>query len=227
MTSNDEKVNFEMNGTDLLLRDLNVYSTTRANHRAIIEQMKSLIMNNNTTGASIYDLGNVMQAESLSELNQVLKATERKTAQQRSEEQQHEQQMKQMDIDQKIQEKKMMLDHDSMENEKDRRKDLLVAEIKSAGYGAMQDLNANAQSDYLDALGQIQSTQEFQETMNFEQQKEGSKTQLNADKQQLAREKLQAQMAMKNTDLTIARENKNQFDVKAAAKKKEQSKKKK
>lgn len=91
----------------------------------------------------------------------------------------------------------------------------------------MQDLNANAQSDYLDALGQIQSTQEFQETMNFEQQKEGSKTQLNADKQQLAREKLQAQMAMKNTDLTIARENKNQFDVKAAAKKKKQSKKKK
>lgn len=227
MTSNDEKVNFEMNGTDLLLRDLNVYATTRANHRAIVEQMKSLIINNNTTGASIYDLGNVMQAESLSELNQVLKATERKTAQQRSEEQQHEQQMKQMDIDQKIQEKKMMLDHDSMENEKDRRKDLLVAEIKSAGYGAMQDLNANAQSDYLDALGQIQSTQEFQETMNFEQQKEGSKTQLNADKQQLAREKLQAQMAMKNTDLTIARENKNQFDVKAAAKKKEQSKKKK
>ncbi|MBK7819474.1 MAG: hypothetical protein IPJ60_19475 [Sphingobacteriaceae bacterium] len=27
MTSNDEKVNFEMNGTDLLLRDINIYCT--------------------------------------------------------------------------------------------------------------------------------------------------------------------------------------------------------
>ena len=33
MTSNDERVNFEINGDDLLLRDINVYCSTKANHR--------------------------------------------------------------------------------------------------------------------------------------------------------------------------------------------------
>ena len=53
LTSTDEKVNFEINGTDLLLRDINVYCTTNANIRSVIENMKKLALNNNTAGASI------------------------------------------------------------------------------------------------------------------------------------------------------------------------------
>ena len=37
------------------------------------------------------------------------------------------------------------------ENEKDRQNDVLLAEIRSAGYGSMVDLNQNQQSDYQDA----------------------------------------------------------------------------
>jgi hypothetical protein len=227
MTSTEEKVNFELNGTELLARDINVYSTTRANHRAILEQMKQLVVGNNTTGASIYDLGTIMQAESLAEVNHVLKATEAKTQKQRQEEMQHEQKLKEMDTQQKIQEKQMQLDHDTMEAEKDRRKDLLVAEIKASGYGAMQDINANAQSDFADQMEIIKGSEEFQQTMSFEQNKEGSKVRIAAEKNQLAKEKLQAQIAMKNMDVQIAKENKNQFDLKKAAQKKEQNKKKK
>jgi hypothetical protein len=227
MTSTEEKVNFQINGTDLLSRDINVYSTTRANHRAVLEQMKQLVVGNNTTGATIYDLGNVMQAESLAELNHVLKSTEKKAQKQRQEEMQHEQQMKEMEIQQRTQEKQMELDHKTMEAEKDRRKDLLVAEIKASGYGAMQDINANAQSDFMDQMEMIKSSDEFQQTMSFDQQKEGSKNRIAAEKNQLAREKLQAQVAMKQADLQIARENKNQFDVKKAQQKKDQNKKKK
>jgi hypothetical protein len=227
MTSTEEKVNFEINGTDLLLRDLNIYTTTRANHRAIIEQMKSLVVNNNTTGASIYDLGNVMQAESLSELNSVLKATEKKAQTQRQQELEHEEKMKQMEIEQRTQEKQMQLDHETMEAEKDRRKDLLVAEIKASGYGAMQDINANAQSDFMDQMETIKSSEEFQQTMSFDQQKEHAKSRVAAEKNILAKEKIQAQVAMKEMDVQIARENKNQFDSKQAAKKKEQNSKKK
>lgn len=78
MTSNEEKVNFEINGTDLLSRDINVYATTRANYRALMEQMKQMVMGNNTTGATIYDLGKIMQAESLADINHVLKIQRRK-----------------------------------------------------------------------------------------------------------------------------------------------------
>ena len=223
MTSNDEKVNFEINGTDLLARDLNIFATTKANHRSMLEQFKQLVVTNNTTGASIYDLGNVMQAESMSELNHVLKATEKKANGQRQEQMQHEQQMKEMEMQQRTQDKQMELDRSSLEKEKDRRRDLLVAEIKSAGYGAMQDINVNQQSDYMDTLGMIQQSDEFQQTMNLNQQKENNKGIINDKKHMLAEEKLQAQMAMKQMDLDIARENKNKFDVKA----KDNSKKKK
>ena len=42
ITSTDEKVNFQMNGTDLLARDLNIFATTKSNHRAILDQLKQL-----------------------------------------------------------------------------------------------------------------------------------------------------------------------------------------
>jgi hypothetical protein len=212
MSSADEKVNFEINGTDLLLRDLNIYCTTKANHRNILEQMKQLAMSNNTAGASIYDLGNIMQTESIGELTNSLKSIEKKTNAQRQEQMQHEQQMQEQEMQTRLQEKQMQLDHDMQEAEKDRRKDILVAEIKSAGYGAMQDINQNMQSDYMDALDRIQKTNEFQESMQLQNNKETNRMQNDREKAQIEREKLQAQMQMKQMDLNIARENKNKYD---------------
>ncbi len=220
MTSADEKVNFEMNGTDLLLRDFNIFATTKANQRAVLEQMKQLAFTNNTAGATIYDLGNIMQSESLGELGNTLKAIERKGNQQKQQDQQHQQQMQEQEMQTRLQEKQMQLDHDMQEAEKDRRKDILIAEIKSAGYGAMQDIHQNMQSDYMDALGQIQKSQEFQESMNLQNSKETNRMTNDREKAQIEREKLQAQMRMKQMDLDIAKENKNKFDIKKADNKK-------
>jgi hypothetical protein len=206
-------VNFEINGTDLLLRDINIYCTTKANQRSILEQMKQMVVGNNTTGATIFDLGNIMQSESLAELNNILKATERKADKQRQEQMQHEQQMQEQAQQTALQQKQMEIDAEMRKEEMRNRTTLLAAEIKSAGYGAMQDINANQQSDYMDAMDRIQSSQEFQQVMSFDQQKEGSKVNLAREKNALAKEKLQAQIAMKQMDVNIARENKNRFDA--------------
>lgn len=215
MTSTDEKVNFEMNGTDLLLRDLNIFCTTKANQRAILEQMKQLAISNNTAGASIYDLGKIIQTESMGELTNSLKAIERKVNEQKQAEMQHEREMQEQERETRLQEKQMELDAKMQEAEKDRRKDVLIAEIKAAGYGAMQDINQNLQSDYLDALGQIQKSEQFQETMNLQNSKETNRMNNDREKAQIEREKMQADMRMKQMDLEIARENKNKFDVKS------------
>ena len=212
MTSADEKVNFEMNGTDLLLKDLNIFATTKANQRAILEQMKQLAVTNNTTGASIFDLGELMQSESLGELTNRLKGMEKKAAAQRQEQMQHEQKMQEQANQARLQEKQLELDAEMQEAEKDRRKDILIAEIKAAGYGAMQDINQNLQSDYMDALAQIKKSDEFQESMNLQNTKESNRMTNDREKAQIEREKLQAQMQMKQMDVEIARENKNRFD---------------
>jgi hypothetical protein len=176
--------------------------------------MKQLAFTNNTAGATIYDLGTIMQTESVGELTNSLKGIERKANKKTQEEQQHQQEMQEQEMQTRIQEKQMQLDHDMQEKEKDRRKDILIAEIKSAGYGAMQDINANQQSDYLDALGEIKKSDEFQQSMNLQNSKESNRMTNDREKAQIEREKLAAQQRMKNTDLEIARENKNKFDIK-------------
>lgn len=212
MTTLDEKVNFEINGTDLLLRDINVFCTTKANHRAMVEQMKQLALSNNTSGASIYDLGNIMTAESMAELTHSLKKIEEKANQQRQEQMQHEQQMQQAQLEQQAREKQLELDHESLEKEKDRRVKLLEAQIKAAGYGSMQDINQNLQSDYADQMDIIRKSDEFQQTMGLKQQVQSNKEMNAREKLAIEREKIQAQRDMKNTELQIAKENKNKYD---------------
>jgi hypothetical protein len=211
-TSKDERINFEINGTDLLLRDINVYCTTRANHRTILEQMKKLASENNATGASLYDLGKVIEADSMGSLNATLKGLESKQTKQRQEDMAHQQKMKEMEIDQRTNEKKMELDAKTREDEKDRRKDILVAEIRAAGYGAMQDFNENKQSDFQDVLQDIQKSDEFRQTMSLNQEKENDRRVDNREKQNIKREEMNLKRELKQTDLEIARENKNQFD---------------
>ena len=78
----------------------------------------------------------------------------------------------------------------------------------------MEDINANQQSDYLDALGQIQKSEQFQETMSLQNSKETNRMTNDREKAQIEREKMQTQIKLKQTDLEIARENKNKFDKK-------------
>jgi hypothetical protein len=212
ITSADEKVNFSIEGTDLLLRDLNIFCSTTANNRAVLEQLKQLAISNNTTGASIYDLGKIIQSDSLAHLNTVMKTAEQKIEEQRNQEMQQQQQMQEQAMQAKAQEEKMKLDHESMENEKNRQKDILIAEIRAAGYGSMVDLNENKQSDYVDAMDQIRQSEQYQEQTQMQRQKQSIDNQLKTEKNQIEREKIQAQKDIANTQLQIARENKNKYD---------------
>lgn len=212
ITSKDEKVNFEINGSELLLRDLNVYCTSKAVDRALLEELRQLAVGNNTGGATIYDLGNLMQADSIAEITHTLKSIEEKASAANQEKMQHEEKLKQMEIDAKAQERKFLLDHEAMEAEKNRRKDIFVAEIRAAGYAAGVDKNNNGQNDYQDFLDKMNASEEFQQSMTFENEKEQNKQTLNNDKQKVQREKMQNQVKIKEIDLQIAKENKNKFD---------------
>jgi hypothetical protein len=222
VTSNDEKVNFEINGTDLLLRDLNIYCTTKVTHRAIVDRMKELVVNNNTTGASIYDLGSIMQSESLAELNHVLKSIEKKNAAMANKDASDAANIKQMEIEGRLQEKKLQLDYEATRDQANRERDILVAEIRAAGMAGAVDLDQNQRSDFMDILDQIKNSDEFQQNIDLQTTKETSKTAQDQEKNQIEREKIQAQKELKQVDLQIAKENKNKFD----SKKKETKKKK-
>jgi len=220
ITSLDEKVNFQMNGTDLLMRDLNMFCTTRTNSRSLMEQLKQLALNNNTTGASIYDLGNIIKSESIAELTNVLKDAEQKVKQQKEAEMQQQQQMQQEQL--AAQEKQLMMAQQfkAEEAEKDRQARITEAEIRSAAYGAQSDINQNEQSDYQDALANVQKGQNYQDQMNLKREQEVNKQNQSSQKINVERERLQAQKEIADKQLQIARENKNKYDVSKKSKEK-------
>jgi len=218
-TSADEKVNFEVNGTDLLMRDLNIFCSTTANHRSVLEQLKQMAMQNNTTGASIYDLGKIVQSDSIAELNNVLKGSEQRLQQQKQQEQQSQQQMQQEQTKAQQDIEKMKIDSQAMEKEKDRQRDILVAEIRSAGFGAMQDINKNEVSDYQDEMKNIRQSEQYQQQTDLQREKQVNENSRQSQKMDIEREKLVVQQNISDTQLQIARENKNKFDKKDSKRK--------
>jgi len=219
ITTADEKVTFEIEGTDLLMRDLNIFASTTANHRALLEQLKQMAMQNNTTGASIYDLGKIVQSDSIAELNNALKDSEQKQQQMKQQEMQQQQQMQEQALQAKAQEEKLKRDFEMAEAEKNRQRDILIAEIKSAGYGSMVDVNKNEQSDYVDAMKEIRASEQYQEQTNLQREKQVNENMRQSQKMDIEREKLNVQREIADKQLQIARENKNKYDNKTDKKK--------
>lgn len=211
-TTADEKVNFEVNGTDLLMRDLNIFCSTTANHRAVLEQLKQMAMQNNTTGASIYDLGKIVQSDSIAQLNNVLKSSEQKQQNLKQQEMQQQQQMQQEQLKKQQEIEQMKIDSQTAEKEKDRQRDILVAEIRAAGYGSMSDVNKNEMSDYQDAMKDIKQSEQYQQQTDLQREKEVNRMSIDAQKAQIEREKIQAQRDIADKQLQIAQENKNKYD---------------
>jgi hypothetical protein len=208
-----EKVNFTINGTDLLLRDFNVFATTKTNHRAILENLKQMALTNNTTGASIYELGNIVKADSIAEVSDILKDSEARIQKQREQDMQQQQQMQEQQLQAKAQEEQQKLQVEISENQKDRQNDITLAEIRSAGFGAPSDINENKVSDYQDAMKDIRETTQYREQMNMKREENASKSTQENNRLTVEREKISSQNYIADTKLQIAKENKNKYDV--------------
>jgi hypothetical protein len=220
ITEADEKVNFQVEGTDLLMRDLNIFCSTTANHRAVLEQLKQMAMQNNTAGASIYDLGKIVQADSLSEINTVLKMSEKKQQDQKQQEMQTQQQMQQEQLASQEKQKQMEIEAAAAKDDKMIQKDITVAEIRAAGYGSMADVNQNQESDFKDAMKEIRETEQYQGQMDVQRQKQSDDMVKHSQKMDVEQQKLQVQQDIANKQLEIAKVNKNKYDSKSSDKKK-------
>ena len=218
ITTEDEKVNFTINGKKLLLRDFNVFATTKTNHRETLEQLKQMALQNNTTGASIYDLGNVLKSNSIAEVSSILKDAETKQQAQKEQEMQQQQKMQEQQLQAQQQEAEAQRQHEKAESDADRQKDITVAEIRASGYGAMQDIDQNQQSDFRDHMKDMQQRDEYREQMNFKKEQASVDNSHKRAKMDLEREKMSTQREIANKNLEIARENKNKYDVKPAKK---------
>ena len=108
----------------------------------------------------------------------------------------------------------MKLQFEQEQNDKDRQNDLVIAQIRAAGYGSTVDINQNQQSDYQDALRDIRKSDEFQQQMDVKKESNNIKKAQTQDMLNLKREELATKREIANKQLEVARENKNKYDVK-------------
>jgi hypothetical protein len=153
-----------------------------------------------------------MKAESISEVTHILKSAEEKQQAQRQQEMQQQQAMQEQALQAKNQETMMKMQFESEENEKNRQNDIVIAEIRAAGYGAAVDVNQNQMSDYQDAMKDIRKSEEFQQQMDLKKESAATQKAVNMDKMAIEREKLASQREIANKQLEIARTNKNKYD---------------
>jgi len=225
MISPDERKFFEINGTDLLMIDLNVFAATNANTRGMMDRIQKMATENNTTGATIYELGGVLEADSLGALNNTLKKMDA-TAQEKAE-LDHERsiELQQAEAESRQKEKQMENDHEFKMLESRNRNNLMTAEIKAAGYGAQQDINQNQESDFVDVLNDLKDTERYQESLNFDRIKEDNKTSLANRKLDIENRKIDVSKDIADNTLRVARENTSKSEI--DAKKKDSNRRKK
>jgi hypothetical protein len=214
VTSMDEKVNFEINGTELLARDLNIFISTKVNQRQVMEQIRSLAINNNTSGASIYDLGNIVKADSMAEITHVMKGIEEKAAKAKMQETQSLQQTEQMRQQAETERLEAKLRFEAEQNALDRDTQERVAEIRAAGYTAMNDRDMNQQNDYIDTLEYLDKKNAKEADQAIARDRELNRTVSEQKKLELKRQELLSKERIAEKELQIAQTNKNKYDKK-------------
>lgn len=225
LVSPDERKFFEINGIDLMLIDINVFCRTNANHRMIMERIQQMALQNNTTGASIYELSELIEADSLGSLNNKLKLMDTKAQQRAEQEHQRAKELQQQEAEAKKQELQMENDHEMRMTETKNRKDIMVAQIRAAGYGAMQDIDENKQSDFQDTLEDLRATDEYQQTMSFKQGQENNKMNIAQKKLDLENKKIDVMREASQNQLKVARENQTKAEIDAKRNKNNNNKK--
>lgn len=195
LTSEDEAVYHEYNGMDLLNKDINVFCTARVNERRLVETLKQVIFANNTTGASISDLGAIKDAQTKSQINSVLKNIERRQEEQRQAQMAHEEQIVNMNNEAKALEADKEREHEIYITKLKIAGNNKAAEIRAAGYAAMADRDENNQSDFFDYMDKMEQDAEYNQQMSAENQN-----------LQIKRDEINSKADLKREELAVKRE---------------------
>lgn len=214
MIDPDERALFEIDGTDLVLRDFQVFCDNNSARRSMLSSIKDWVMKTNTNGAGITDGPMVMQTESLVELDLALKKIEAK--QQKNSELEHQRKLE--ILEKENQSKQQEIDKsnnfEALQNMLDRQTDLLKSQIMTSGYAAMQDINKNSISDQVDLMKVIKEEDVYKDTMRSKQSELNQKAKIETDSLNVEREKINADLQISANDLLQAKINRNRFDKK-------------
>lgn len=205
MNDQQQNVYIEIEGTKMLPRHYHIYPTAKPRTKQMMQELKQLLQEDNTMGATFLEKAQGIVADSIPEYLRLLKENEARREQ--AEQNQQQQEMQQQDADRKnamdlLQEKQ---NFEASENEKDREKDIRIAEIKALG-GVQTDADSNGQLDAEQNLqGIMQNQDEIDKKHAIELQKLDQQRQEFFQEKQLQRDELNSRERIANKQTEVAK----------------------
>lgn len=190
LNSEVENVMFEIDTENLLLRRFNIYLTSDSNTQRVLEQLRQLAIQNNTSGASMLDLATIIESNDTRKIKDVLALSVQNMQKQQEEQRQHEQQMLEQKLNAEAQEKEKEREFVSSEKEKDRQKDMYIAEVKAVGFAKDNDLDNSGINDVLEvARFNEETNKNYNELLSYQSEAEIKRNSLKS-KENIEKEKL-------------------------------------
>lgn len=228
----EENVFFEVEGTKILLSDLRIYCNSKPDQKAILDQLKQMAVNNNTSGASIFDLAKIVQSNSVSEIIETLKTSVDNLQKEQQAQRDSQEKINQEQIQAQAEAEEAQRQFESQQKDLDRSNERYVAEVKALGFNKENDLNSNNVPDALEVnkLGVQQN--KIDGEMDLKQQKLDSDSidniknrEIKARELALKQKQLQEEVRLKEKALKVQQEN-DKADLQIQKMKNRQAKKK-
>ena len=207
VTKEDEKVMFMLNGEELIGRDINVTCHTRVGMRNILENIKQMMLKDNTTGSTLWDRIRTIKADDMVDLENGLKAMENRYEKEQAEKSQQEQQAQQAEQEHQAQMQQQAQQYEAEQKQLDRDARIQEAQIRAAGFSGAVDLDQNKQNDYMDNLKIIQGQQQSSEKINMEREKLSINAKIKLADQQIQQQKIREQAKRTSAEIQVAKIN--------------------
>ncbi|HEU4608588.1 MAG TPA: hypothetical protein VFS31_10810, partial [Chitinophagaceae bacterium] len=225
-----ENAFIQVNGSELQLRDLKVFVTSRTKDNAAFEQLQQLAQPALQNGASLYDIAELYTTDSMRKLKDTFKRLKNKQEefmrnQQQLQQQQLTQAQQQFVATQQVEElaRREQMINENYQRELDRVNKKEIALISTFGrqQNNMKDTDGNGTADMLEvsrlSLDELSAARQHELAL---QQISTEKQKLSADRQQqleqlsLEKEKLKIKREEIASKERIAKANKNRYDKK-------------
>ena len=225
LNSDVENVLFEIDTEDLLLRRFNIFLTNSTDSQRVLEQLRQLAIQNNTSGASMLDLATIIESSNVREIKDTLAASLQNFQKQEEAKRQHEQQMLQQQLEAQAAEKEKERQFIADQNERNRLKDMYIADVKATGMSRENDIdqsgindalevsrfNLEQEKSYSDILNKEQDRnmkqKEYQSKATIEKEKVNLKKQEIASKERMKQMEISRDLANQKNDILVAKEN--------------------
>ncbi len=219
VTKEDEKIMFLLNGNDLTGRDINVICRTRIGMRTLLENIKQMLLRDNTIKLPLWDKIRAIRADDMSDLDGAIASMEQKENKIRQQEMEAEQQQQQADQEHEMQKLQAEQGFEASESQKDRDAENYRAELNAASRAATGQPSGESEQAYLDATKVERQQMQHEDKLSLEREKLVTSSRLEMTNQQIQQQKIQEEAKRTSADIQVAKIN-NNIKKKEAAKKK-------